>query len=286
MSTVGYGDKIPKSVAARLFSIVWIFVGITNFSIVTAMLTSEIFKVSSTQSAHTRMQNARIGLLRDHTYETIVVSNHGGIVMEANQENITDGVSKLNHLLHLSEIDGYVLDKYEMLRFFDHYKNHPQHKKEIDYIRSHAIITETDHIDKLAYGILIKEEEDYQFFRDYMLSSQEIITSCTNLFINSYSRKVQVKQYQRELPTFFLEGRLFLPSLVVCAVLILIILSCGAAYELRKKPKTDTENPFKARKGVQKMKDHSMGIGSRKKESPLWSKNDNQLVPVFSPSMK
>lgn len=46
MTTVGYGDKCPKSVAGRLLTIVWIFIGITTFSLVTAMLSSEITKVN------------------------------------------------------------------------------------------------------------------------------------------------------------------------------------------------------------------------------------------------
>ena len=35
---------------------------------------------------------------------------------------------------------------------------------------------------------------------------------------------------------FSVEGALFLPSLIVCAVLIFIIFACGATYEFRKKP--------------------------------------------------
>ncbi|XP_073236529.1 uncharacterized protein [Porites lutea] len=42
MSTVGYGDKAPKSVIARLFSIVWIMVGLTVCSVLTATLTTAL----------------------------------------------------------------------------------------------------------------------------------------------------------------------------------------------------------------------------------------------------
>lgn len=47
MSTVGYGDKTPKSIPGRLLTIVWIFIGITTFSMVTAMLSSEITKANT-----------------------------------------------------------------------------------------------------------------------------------------------------------------------------------------------------------------------------------------------
>ena len=39
MTTVGYGDKSPKSIPARFFSILWIFSGIVVFGIISASLT-------------------------------------------------------------------------------------------------------------------------------------------------------------------------------------------------------------------------------------------------------
>ena len=33
MTTVGYGDKTPRTVAARIFAVFWILVGIVTFSI-------------------------------------------------------------------------------------------------------------------------------------------------------------------------------------------------------------------------------------------------------------
>uniref|UniRef100_A0A7M5WT19 Potassium channel domain-containing protein n=2 Tax=Clytia hemisphaerica TaxID=252671 RepID=A0A7M5WT19_9CNID len=40
MTTVGYGDKTPKSIPARLIAVVWILFGITLFNMYTASLTS------------------------------------------------------------------------------------------------------------------------------------------------------------------------------------------------------------------------------------------------------
>merc|ERR1711962_1046511 len=63
MTTVGYGDKAPKSFPARLFSVIWIIVGIISFSLVTAMLTSEI--TAANQDPPPSMEDARIGLVRE-----------------------------------------------------------------------------------------------------------------------------------------------------------------------------------------------------------------------------
>ena len=42
MTTVGYGDKCPKFIASRIFSIIWILIGITIIGIFTATLTNAI----------------------------------------------------------------------------------------------------------------------------------------------------------------------------------------------------------------------------------------------------
>ena len=52
MSTVGYGDKSPKSVAGRLFAVACILVGMTTFATYTALVTSSTLKVYSPPDTH------------------------------------------------------------------------------------------------------------------------------------------------------------------------------------------------------------------------------------------
>ena len=285
MTTVGYGDKAPKSIAARIFSIIWIIVGITTFSIVTAMLTSEIFRANSIDPPRLRMVDARVGVVRDHMYEAILISNHGGILVEVERENITDGIHKLVALLHLSDIDGFVLDGYELMLFFHQYKEHPVYKDDIQYIRSHTLVTEVEHIDQLSYGVLVKDEEDYQFLSGFVLSNRDVIDSCTSLYLNNYSRKVQVKQYQKETSMFSVEGALFWPSFVACAIFIFLIFVCGATYELRKKSdghqlRTSLVKTTKEKKRMKKTKRNCFRLRYRRKAMALCSTdNDEPLKP-------
>eukprot|EP00112_Aurelia_sp_Birch-Aquarium-sp1_P007827 Seg1854.5 transcript_id=Seg1854.5/GoldUCD/mRNA.D3Y31 product="putative potassium channel protein YugO" protein_id=Seg1854.5/GoldUCD/D3Y31 len=78
MTTVGYGDRAPKSYIARIFAVIWIFLGVTIFSMYSAALTSaltkkvvvtsdslsgkEIAVVNTTAAAHAaaRRENANI----------------------------------------------------------------------------------------------------------------------------------------------------------------------------------------------------------------------------------
>ena len=109
MTTVGYGDKAPKSIAARIFSIIWIIVGITTFSLVTAMLTSQISTASKLPPP--TMANKNVGVIRHRDYEAILIASQGGILVDIHPVNITEGIHQLIHLMQSHEIDGFVLDR-------------------------------------------------------------------------------------------------------------------------------------------------------------------------------
>ena len=77
MTTVGYGDKTPKSVSGRLLSIIWIVVGIASFSLITATLTSEIVAANSVPPP--KIDQAKVGLIEHHKYEGMLVAKEGSI---------------------------------------------------------------------------------------------------------------------------------------------------------------------------------------------------------------
>ena len=228
MTTVGYGDKIPRTIIARLFAIGWIVIGITLFSIVTAMLTSEIFE------AHANIQppdmmDSRVGVIRDHSYETILVADNGGILIDVPRDNITDGIHKLVDMLHREYIDGFVLDRYELMLFYDLFKDDPKFDEDVFYLRTHTILTPITHTEQHAYGLLVADEEHYEFLSHFMISNWEVIKSCTSLFLNSYSRHLHLHREKGKM--FSTKGELFWPSFTTCAVTLLFILMVGGLYE-------------------------------------------------------
>ena len=80
MTTVGYGDKAPKSTQARIFAIIWIIIGIATFSLITATLTSVIVALNSTPPP--TMEDANVGVIHHHLHESILVANQGKITDE------------------------------------------------------------------------------------------------------------------------------------------------------------------------------------------------------------
>ena len=62
MTTVGYGERIPKSIHARIFSIIWILIGVAMFGMFTATLTAEIMKVNNPKEP--QMAGSNVGTLK------------------------------------------------------------------------------------------------------------------------------------------------------------------------------------------------------------------------------
>ena len=61
MTTVGYGDKVTRTLGGRIYAVVWILAGITACSMFTGTLTSEIIKAREPVS--TDMAGNDIGVL-------------------------------------------------------------------------------------------------------------------------------------------------------------------------------------------------------------------------------
>ena len=76
MTTVGYGDKSPKSPAGRVFSVIWILVGIVFFSIISGKLTTVILQANTVEEHD--MAGEKVGVLRNRLYDKGLVTRHGG----------------------------------------------------------------------------------------------------------------------------------------------------------------------------------------------------------------
>ena len=127
MSTVGYGDKAPKSFAGRFFAIAWINIGIIAFSLVSASIITDIDAANNPPPR--TMDNARVGAIRHHLYEAMLIAKHGGMLIdfEDNRENVTEGIRYLVNMLQRKDIDGFVLDRYTLLIFMRTFKDDPSY---------------------------------------------------------------------------------------------------------------------------------------------------------------
>ena len=113
MTTVGYGDKTPRTIGARLWSVIWIMIGIIGFGILTGQLTGEIVKANSPPDP--TMKGKEVGVLRFRDHDSLEVVRKGGkVVRNAGANNFHSDVSQLIKKLQEDHIDGFVLDKWTL----------------------------------------------------------------------------------------------------------------------------------------------------------------------------
>ena len=112
MTTVGYGDKTPKSIPGRIFSIVWVSIGIVACSLLTGMVYSEVTNVNSPPPP--TMDGKKTGALLYRDYDHIMTVKNGGMVVqneESETVDFTQDVVNLLSKLKRGDIDGFVLDE-------------------------------------------------------------------------------------------------------------------------------------------------------------------------------
>lgn len=231
MTTVGYGDKTPKSLPARLFSVVWILVGITTFCVITAMLTNVVMRANTPPPPH--LVGARVGALRHRVYDACLIAEKGGILIDSHAKNDEEGIFKLIQLLQARKIDGFILDRYTYIIFMGSSRNlkskDSKIKLAIDYINERTIKTEQKiESKKLSFGMLVKNKEDFEYFAEFARDNREVINACTGLMINMNSAYIKVTRSQNIL----FSKEYFWPSFAVVSVILGSICFFGAVYEI------------------------------------------------------
>ena len=80
MTTVGYGDKSPRSISGRIFSILWISFGIVIFCIIAGEIMTIIMNANAKETRD--MAGERVGVLNSRLYDRSLVTRNGGLPVE------------------------------------------------------------------------------------------------------------------------------------------------------------------------------------------------------------
>lgn len=170
------------------------------------------------------------GSLPHRLYDAILIAQHGGIRTESKTTNsTTSAIHQLIQMLRSKEIDGFVLDRYTLIVVIDYLD-----KQDADFLRSKTIRTEISYIgNKLSYGMLVKNVEDYDFFADFVIDNLNVINTCSNIVINEGSRRIRVNDVEN--PLFSINGGVFWPSFTIVSCLIIVMCMYGAVYEILRR---------------------------------------------------
>ena len=105
MTTVGYGDKAPKTVGGRIIALVWMFAGLIMISGFTAAIASALTvdKLDVGINSLTDLNNVRVGTVKSSSSEEYLTQNGFDFITT---KNIEEGFT----LIKDNKIDALVYD--------------------------------------------------------------------------------------------------------------------------------------------------------------------------------
>ena len=227
MTTVGYGDKSPKSIPARIFAVFWILTGITICSIYVAALTTQIMEARSTEDP--QLVGMKVGALRHRLHDSLIISQHGGILREIEFNNTVVGVIDLVRSLERGEIDGFLVSRSTYYYYARVTHDVKKYRLKAASIRHVKMVKTEKHFrgEKLVTGMLVKSRKDYEYFRQYFKSNWLQIQGCYSYDLN-YKDKKFVRDGSNPV------AGLFFPFFGGSLIILAVIGFFGIIYEIRR----------------------------------------------------
>ena len=212
MTTVGYGDKTPKSVVGRLFAVVWILSGITICALMTAALTTAISEVASQQKPS--VYHGNIGILKNHVFEkTILMKGNADYIPLVNVKQMID-------YLNSGVIDGALIDTYTA--------KHTGNKENLlkNELTLDNVIQDTD---QSYLGITIYDSDLYYLLAEYIEFNRDSILEHIS---KNMKKLIEIQDVIVESNLIFTKNSGLLEPLVIVGVTILIVsILTGIIYE-------------------------------------------------------
>ena len=230
MTTVGYGDKIPKFIGARLFSVIWILIGVTIVAIFTGSLTNEI--MSAANPPDPKMHGKNVGVLRYRTFDASFVAKHGGMITETQGLTETDNIIDLTRLLLLKKVNGIFLDKFTYMHTVALFRKMIKNKNADHVNVARFFLDDTYNVkwnfegERMAYGVLVREEDDYQYFNEFVKHNQGVYETCALLQLNEMD---EPSEHDHDI--FSTDGDVFFEFLYGCIGVIGVIIVFGCVFE-------------------------------------------------------
>ena len=235
MTTVGYRDKSPRSYFGRVFSILWILIGITICSLFTAALTNQINSIKDV--AVPGFTGKMVYALKDRLHDALIIASHGGILKTAAEHHdyCTDKsakavhnciIKKLIRELKSKKIDGFIIDSNTYHHFI-----HENISRLVQFDKTEIV----SYAEKRYYGMLLKQHDKY--FRNFIDDNWLQLEACDMFTMNA---KIEEKG-EGNTDCFAPEGGHFYPFLCCALGIIAGIIVAGVIFEVKRKYFTKKE---------------------------------------------
>ncbi|XP_057304472.1 uncharacterized protein LOC130641614 [Hydractinia symbiolongicarpus] len=235
MTTVGYGDRAPKSFIARIFAFFWVLVGLVIISIFTATVTTSLTALSLSNDI--TLYGSTIVALENTEEQRYGVRNNAQVKVRKTVKDFADAI------INDAEITGGLIDSYVA----------GYEKEQLSEDKGLRVGTVFDH--QFAYGFVISnklaENADIERCLRRQLSTLESwITDQIQSQMTALPEPEKSAAEEKSSNLFDPKSEVFQNAVFTCLGLIGFLTVCGILWEyVYWRPKQKREQPEKADPG-------------------------------------
>lgn len=237
MTTVGYGDRAPRSVLARTFAFIWVLIGLVIISIFTATVTTSLTAISL--SNEIKLYGSDVVALKNTEEQRLGVRNNAKVSEKNAVKDLKDAVIKQDPKVTGALLDSYVAGYWAKVASDPVLKNSDL-----------RVGTVLDH--QFAYGFVIAgaldEEATEKCMRKKLNSMETEITTIIQEKAETMEEPGESAAVEKTNNLFDAESPMFRKAIYTCVGLVAVLTICGLIWEFAywrprqpKEAKTEVE---------------------------------------------
>eukprot|EP00111_Clytia_hemisphaerica_P003707 TCONS_00010636-protein len=217
MTTVGYGDKSPRSVVARVFAIVWIAIGITMFSMYTASLTSAL--TNAVMASHeVVLYQKKIAVLNTTTIGQIATIKTNGIPIQF------DNVGQINKALAKNKVDAIALDENIANYYMEHLVEDAEEGQKFSLYKRMEMSGS-------SYGAMAYQSNVTEFLNSFFHSNDDQRDVMAMLAMEGHGHPVQLDASASDSTDYFNSTRMLVLTIISLVIITIVITLVGLAIK-------------------------------------------------------
>ena len=205
---------------------IWVLAGITVIAIFVGILASEIMDLKTDRAPE--VKGVKVGVLENRIFESYIIAQHGGILQEMEFNNTVQGIFDLIEELKNKRIGGFLVTRptyyYYSRVIVEEPKYATKAPSDVELKKTELHFRE----EHLVAGILVKQHDDYSFFKTYFESNWASIQACQHYNLNS-------KEMKFSTTTVRPMKALFIPFFTGSIIFVGGVLGFGLLYEIKRK---------------------------------------------------
>ena len=182
------------------------------------------------------LTSRKVGILKGRIYDASVVTKGGGYVVVNKQDDLMPGIFELIDKLREDEIFGFVADKYTYIHLVQ--EMHKLRKSDQNSQNAYAeFFLEGTHLqeikrsgENLGYGMLMKNNDDYEYLKHFISDNRPIIQTCKELKMQNMEPPHHDENATHNI--FNPNSGLFMRALLFALMIIGGIFLLGLFYEI------------------------------------------------------